>query len=557
MRIAHLSVAVFCVLTAPQVFASPGHYFVFEIDASGKPVPVFYQAVNYADLPNAAESERVQAATDPDQITVQSGGQIMTEEVPRFVRGEFGKNADGLGEIESVSVPIEPRSFAVRVWDTGKDQRLLLDYQGQRHEFAVADLLARRKEFALANFAPTVQINRAISSGPPANRVDILVFGDGYTAAQQALFNTNAATLQTSMFNLSPYREYQNFVNWTTAFVASNQSGADHPPYQAGCTTTTCCNDTAAQTDPHAGQFVDTAFDARFCTSQIHRLLTVNSSKVNAVAAAYPDRDQIVMVVNDDVYGGSGGPLSTTSTNPSADQIVLHEYGHTFHRLADEYFYTGTPPALACSDISGAALSACSINVTNVTDSAAVKWRLWFTPGNPIPTPVGTAGVGLFQGASYDNTNLYRPVDSCLMRFLGVQFCAVCKEAYVKRIYRGGFGVPAAGIALIDPGTASPPNAATINLTSGVAQTFSASVLTTVPTNTIQTTWRINGTTVGSGASFSYTPITAGTYTLELQALDITTLVKPANVVGPLETRLSWTLSVSGNTDNIFGNGFE
>jgi hypothetical protein len=98
---------------------------------------------------------------------------------------------------------------------------------------------------------------------------------------------------------------------------------------------------------------------------------------------------------------------------------------------------------------------------------------------------------------------------------------------------------------------------ATVTLSAGVAQTFSASVLATVPTNTIQTTWRINGTTVGSGSSFSYTPITGGTYTLELQALDTTTLVKPANVVGPLETRMSWTLSVSGNADNIFSSGFE
>jgi IgA Peptidase M64 len=539
------------------LLAAPGHYFVFEMDANGKPTPVFYKAVAYSDLPQADAIAKQRAQTDPDQLLVRSDDQVSVEDVPRFVRGEFGKNADGLGEIESVSVPIQPRSFAVRLWDRGPAQRFHLNYQGQDYEFSVSDLIAQHQHFALADYAPTVQLNRAISAGPPANRVDILVLGDGYTAAQQSLFNTNATTLQTSMFNLSPYREYQNFVNWTTAFVASTQSGADHPPYLAGCSTSTCCNDTAAQTDPHAGQFVNTAFDATFCTSQIHRLLTVNGTKVNAAAASFPDRDKIIIVINDDVYGGAGGTFATTSTNPSADQIVLHEYGHSFTRLADEYDspFPGFP---ACSDVSGSGLSLCEANVTNVTDPALVKWRLWFTPGNPIPTPAGTAGVGLFQGARYLTSGMYRPVNACLMRFLGVPFCDVCKEAYVKTIYRGGFGgVPAAGIALIDPGTASPSNAATVNLTAGMAQTFSASVLSTVPTNTIQSTWRINGVTVGTGTSFTYTPITAGTYTLELQALDTTALVKPANVVGPLETRLSWTLSVSGNTDNIFGSGFE
>jgi IgA Peptidase M64 len=442
-------------VSGAPLMAAPGHYFVFELDANGKPTPVFYKAVEYSDLPQADAVAKQRAQSDPDQLIVRSDDQVSMEDVPRFVRGEFGRGADGLGDIESVSVPMQPRSFAVRLWDRGPAQRFHLNYQGQDYEFSVSDLIAQRHHFALADYAPPVQLNRAISAGPAANRVDILVLGDGYTAAQQALFNTNAATLQTSMFNLSPYREYQNFVNWTTAFVASTQSGADHPPYLAGCTATTCCADTAAQTDPSAGLFADTAFDARFCTSQIHRLLTVNSTKVNAAAAAFPDRDKIIVVVNDNVYGGAGGSISTTSTNASADQIVLHEYGHSFHRLADEYEspFPGFP---ACSDVVGSGLSLCEANVTNLTDPTAVKWRLWFTPGNPIPTPAGTAGVGLFLGARYLSAGMYRPINNCLMRSLGVQFCDVCKEAYVKTLYRGGFGgVPSAGIALIDPGTAS------------------------------------------------------------------------------------------------------
>ena len=182
----------------------------------------------------------------------------------------------------------------------------------------------------------------------------MLVMGDGYTSAQQALFDNDAMILYDAFFNLSPYKEYQSFVNWTTGFVASNQSGADHPPYQAGCTTSTCCADPEAQSDPFAGQFVNTAFSATFCPFQIHRLVTVNDGAVLAAAAAYPDWDKIVVVVNDSVYGGSGGGISVTSTHAQASQIVLHEYGHSFTELADEYSspYPGFP---ACSDTSSGA----------------------------------------------------------------------------------------------------------------------------------------------------------------------------------------------------------
>ena len=78
-------------------------------------------------------------------------------------------------------------------------------------------------------------------------------------------------------FQATPYAEYKNFVNASSLFVASTESGADHPPYDAGCTgQLTCCADPDALIDPLAGTYVDTAFDARFCAFNIHRLLVVN-----------------------------------------------------------------------------------------------------------------------------------------------------------------------------------------------------------------------------------------------------------------------------------------
>lgn len=159
-------------------------------------------------------------------------------------------------------------------------------------------------------------------------------------------------TMHDAFFGTTPFKEYQSFVNWTTGFVASNQSGATHPPYQAGCTQSTCCGDTGAQADPLGGQSVDNAFDSGFCYQQVQRLLVANTGKVLAAAASYADCDAIVVIVNDPVYGGSDGRLAVSSTHPSANRIVLHEYGHSFKKLADEYYYAQGGVS-CCSDVSG------------------------------------------------------------------------------------------------------------------------------------------------------------------------------------------------------------
>ena len=140
----------------------------------------------------------------------------------------------------------------------------------------------------------------------------------------------------------------------------------------------------------------------------MYRLLVVNTSKVLAAAAAMPDWDEIMVIVNDPTYGGSGGSLAVISTNGAAVQVAQHEYGHTFSRLADEYT-TPFPGYPACSDMSG---PACEPNVTDQTSRALIKWFPWIDAGTPIPTPNQTAYrrvVGLFQGARYLGTGMYRP----------------------------------------------------------------------------------------------------------------------------------------------------
>ena len=528
-----------------------GHYLVVRLDAEGRPEPVFHRRVAL-DGDRAVDSAGALALAraNPDQLVVEAEGWRTVVEVPRFIRGEFAANGVD-GAIESRVAPDAERAFVVRV-PAGVGGELTLSNLGRE---STVDLGIVEREAASLPIPSVPEAepqsasggDRGTASGPSSNRVDLLVMGDGYTAAEASTFATDVENMRVAMFGFSPYREYASFVNWTSLFTASAQSGADHPPYQAGCTTTSCCAETAAQTDPRANTFVDTAFDGRFCTSQIHRLVTVNNSKVLAAASASPNWDEIIVLVNDPVYGGAGGSISVTTTNTSARLIVVHEYGHTFHRLADEYT-TAYPGFPACSDISGT--RACEANVTDQTVAGSIKWASWITPGNAIPTPAGTAGIGLFVGARYQTTGMHRPANNCAMRSLGGQFCSVCSQEYVLRLYRGGWGTPSAGIDLIEPGSESPSTATTVNVAAGGSQVFSASVLRPQP-DSVSLQWYVDGVAVNgaNGTSFTFQPGTGGPATrqIELRATDTTALVRAAMAGSDLVHRRIWNVNVSNS----------
>lgn len=543
--------------------AVPAHYVVFEMDAQGRAEPVFYTQVQLSDpqrdvrgkQPLERGIERIEYRISHDGAR---NAQVFEAQVPQFLRAEFAADPEhGDGRIELHRPVRDPhRAFVVRVPLAAADAIELGGGAAKSvQRFDLRELAIRAAQLPLAAgarqalplAAPLASeaqagASKAANSG---NRLDILVLGDGYTSAEQATFANHVATLKTALFNVSPYKDYQNFVNWQAGFVASSQSGADHPPYQAGCTGTSCCADTAARSDPRAGTFVNTALDATFCTSQIHRLLTTRSSKVMAAAAGFPDWDKILVTVNDPVYGGAGGSFATISAHTSAALIAIHEFGHSFHGLADEYDspYPGFP---ACSDLGGGA--ACEANVTNQTNVSLVKWRNWFTPGLPIPTPAGTAGTGLFQGARYLSSGMYRPVDNtCLMRALGTSFCPVCRQEYVLKLYRGGFGSPASGIDLIEPGTEAPSPAAAVAYARGTTKRFSATLLQP-SLGTIAVQWYLDGVAISGATAASYDfrqdAATPATRTLELRVNDQTAFVKAAMAGNLLQHSRSWTIRV-------------
>ena len=535
-----LALALFAAVGLAQ--AAPGYYVVVRVDAQGQLTPVHSRRVDHLDVavtqPRTSGTERSRAAVDASQMLASGAGWTQVVREPERIRGEFAANGRA-GRIQSVAVRPQQRSFVLRIPATAGD-RITLDHRGRRQVIDLRQLSAQPR----LQGAPVARTLKAIAANS-ANRLDLVVLAEGYTTSEQTKFQSDVAAFQSRMFSTSPYKEYAGYVNLVPLFIASSQSGADHPRYQANCTTTSCCADTASQSDPRAGTFVNTALDGHFCTAQVHRLITVNDAKTYAAADAYPNWDALMVLVNDPVYGGAGGAFATFTTHSSAGLIAIHEFGHSFTGLADEYEtpYPGFP---ACSDAAGST-SPCERNVTNLATAAQVKWSTWFTPGIAIPTPAGTPGTGLFAGARYQSRGMYRPRHTCAMRELGVAFCPICAESYVLKLYTPHAGNRNTPISLVEPGTQSPANSATVVLAAGVSRSFSATILRPAP-DSVRLQWYLDGQPISGAttASYSYLPTAGGPSIrkLRLDAWDGSALIASKNA--PPRSSSTWTLQIGG-----------
>ena len=368
----------------------------------------------------------------------------------------------------------------------------------------VAQLIAG----ALAAAEPVTTIR---SNGSPANRIDIVILGDGYSAGDLASgkYAQDVETAVIGLFSEEPYTEYQRYFNVHRVDLTSPESGADHPS---------------------AGIMRETALDATFDCGGIQRLVCVNTSKVyDALSTSVPApeaRDVVLVLVNDAEYGGSGGAIAVASTHPASVELVLHEVGHSFGLLADEY--ESSPPA--CNNL----LEPPEANVTRQTMRHGIKWRVWIEPSTPLPTPGTAETPGLYQGGKYCVAGLYRPTYDSKMRSLGRPFGAINTEAHIKRIYN-----------YVTPLDGALPHGSALILVQGTRQPASV----TVPrpfTHTLTMTWSIDGATAGAGAEFMLDTrtLSPGDHTLSVQVTDATALVRsdPARL---LRTTRSWAVTIA------------
>jgi len=179
----------------------------------------------------------------------------------------------------------------------------------------------------------------------------------------------------------------------------------------------------------------DTSSICTFKTLGIPRYLSVNKRDELAKRVAGIHADQLVVIYKSDQYGGSGfynNYAVVSSSNKWSIKVFLHEFGHSFGGLGDEYV---TDTAFCVVPNNG--IDCAYPNVSSMPNGK-VKWARLIKKSTPIPTPILPEyknEVGVYEGASYCPHELYRPFQNCLMRELtpGI-FCPVCKEAIIKRL---------------------------------------------------------------------------------------------------------------------------
>lgn len=282
---------------------------------------------------------------------------------------------------------------------------------------------------------------KIIDHGPNNRRFNLVVLAEGYQQAELAKFAGDASGVANAWLATPPFDLVRTAVNVHRVDVASAESGADIP-----C----AAPPTSART----------FFDATYCASGIERLLVVNSAAAVAVAhSQVPNHPRVLALVNHAKYGGSGGPgTAVCSLDAASIRIAIHEMGHSFFDVADEYleglttdpatdYWANRVNTARTKDAAGrvvvkwpALVGATTPNPTTVNASCTVAFD-----ASPSPVPVGT--VGAFEGAARYNCGVWRPEYRCIMGTdLTQPFCSVCRaqilhvmEPFIQRpveIYR-------------------------------------------------------------------------------------------------------------------------
>ena len=304
------------------------------------------------------------------------------------------------------------------------------------------------------------QVTTLWESGPAAEKVDVLVIGEGYTAAQMPKFRADATRLVDAMFAVEPYKSHRANFNVRALELPSAQSGVNKP---------------------RNGIFRRTPVGAEYNIFDTERyVLTLDNRALRDAASAAP-YDALEILVNEQQYGGGGifNDHATAAVDTAfADYIFIHEFGHHFAGLGDEYYTSDVAYETGAVE----QIEPWEPNITALHDPARLKWKDLVEPGTPLPTPwdkdayeqksrefqatrrkIRAAGapeeemnalfrtqqewettylrsmrysgkVGAFEGASYEPKGLYRPEADCIMFTRdAVGFCRVCRRA-IERI---------------------------------------------------------------------------------------------------------------------------
>lgn len=320
-----------------------------------------------------------------------------------------------------------------------------------------------------------VKVYKEVMNGDSHKKVDVVILSEGYTKNEEAKFKSDLEKYTKIFFSQEPYKSYNNNFNIWGVFKESEESGTD---------------------EPRAGIYKNTVLNSTFNSLGSEKYLLTEDNKAMRDLAAYVPYDAIYIMVNHKRYGGGGIYnffCTFISDNQWSPYIFLHEFGHSFAGLADEYYTSD----VAYNDFYPRGIEPVEPNITALLNPQNVKWKKLITPGIQIPTPWEKAGydsvdlkwqaerrvlnngiaelkmnkapqeqiqkaeeeynrkdkmhadwvnsylskskyagkIGAFEGAGYVSKGFYRPMLDCIMFSQGTKpFCKVCEEAIIKVI---------------------------------------------------------------------------------------------------------------------------
>jgi hypothetical protein len=252
-------------------------------------------------------------------------------------------------------------------------------------------------------------------AGNPVECFDLAFIAEGYTFSEMQKFRDDVKKMSDVLFNEPPFSGYKNKINIWAVEAVSEESGTDIPGEKL---------------------YVNTALNSTFYTFDLDRYLTTTDIKsVNDYAATVP-HDNIVVLINTSKYGGGGiynYYSGASAGNLLSDKVFIHELGHGFAGLADEYYSS----SVAYDEFYPLNVEPWEPNITTLVDFGS-KWANIIAEGIPVPTPAEEKYrevTGVFEGGGYSAKGIYRPEQECRMKSNSTKgFCTICRNAIIEML---------------------------------------------------------------------------------------------------------------------------
>src|SRR3954466_12511187 len=303
-------------------------------------------------------------------------------------------------------------------------------------------------------------------TGPPANRFNLVIAGDGYTADEQDKFMQQVDKHLNVMWSIEPYKSYRNYINVYAVKIISGDSGIS------------CDNQL---TSPRKTTPLSMAFWGGCSASSVQRLISVNNTALARYTALAPGVSQRLAIANSNTYGGAGGANATASGGNSLSALISpHEIGHSLGGLQDEYDYFQRGVLGGC--YTGGEPTSVHHTLLTIDQmlSQQKKWWRWLGEPSEAGGPIGR-----YEGGMYFDQCIWRPSQHSIMKTLGFYYDQVSREVMTQRI--------SSRVKLVDGST---PTA------SPVGNTDTLWLETQHPVDhELNVTWSLDGTVVPNSAN--------------------------------------------------------